>query len=222
MTSKEFAQRLVRLAKRNGLRPDESLIASLWTYYDLLYRWSQRINLTALNLCEGGDSVFARLLIEPLIAARALPSGAVRLMDIGSGGGSPAIPMTLASPNVSLTMVESKVRKSVFLREAARQLNLFTTVVENARYEELLVRPDLHECADVVTVRAVRVEARVLLALQAFLRSGGLVFLFRGPTGSEIPGNIPPPLSWSSTVPLADSTRSRLVILQKTAPTLKP
>ena len=47
-----------------------------------------------------------------------------RLMDIGSGGGSPAIPLKLALPHLHLTMVEAKVRKSAFLREASRQLEL--------------------------------------------------------------------------------------------------
>ena len=60
-----------------------------------------------------------------------------------------------------------------FLREAIRQLALYDCVVETARYEELLTRPDLHEAMDVVTVRAVRVELRVLMSLQAFARPGG-------------------------------------------------
>ena len=48
-------------------------------------------------------------------------------MDVGSGGGSPAIPLKLAAPAVALTMVEVKARKSAFLREAIRQLELDST-----------------------------------------------------------------------------------------------
>ena len=44
--------------------------------------------------------------------------------DIGSGGGSPAIPLKLARPTLPLPMVESKTRKAVFLREAVRALGL--------------------------------------------------------------------------------------------------
>ena len=51
-------------------------------------------------------------------------------MDIGSGGGSPAIPLKLATPGSALTMVEVKARKSAFLREAIRQLGLTDTQVE--------------------------------------------------------------------------------------------
>ena len=51
--------------------------------------------------------------------------------------------------------------------------------VETARFEQLLSRPDLHEAADVVTVRAVRVETRTLMTLQAFLKPDGQLFWFR-------------------------------------------
>ncbi len=78
-----------------------------------------------------------------------------------------------------MRMVESKVRKAAFLREAVRQLNLTETTVEASRFEELLIRPELHEAADVVTVRAVRAERKLLAGIQAFLKPGGLLFLFR-------------------------------------------
>jgi 16S rRNA (guanine527-N7)-methyltransferase len=95
-------------------------------------------------------------------------------MDIGSGGGSPAIPLKLCAPAASLTMVEAKARKSAFLREAIRALRLDRSSVETARYEELLARPELHDrCVDT------SIAGRTLLTLQAFVRPGGLVFLFR-------------------------------------------
>jgi 16S rRNA (guanine527-N7)-methyltransferase len=184
---------------------------ALWSYYELLWRWNQKINLTAL---EQPDEAIDRLLLEPLAAARYLPKGAKGLIDVGSGGGSPAIPLKLAAPHLRLIMVESKVRKAAFLREAVRHLNLENTVVEAARFEELLTRPDLHEALDIVTIRAVRVETRILLSLQAFLAPGGQILLFRGRAGLE-PQNLLPPLHWLATYPLIDSIQSRLVVVEK-------
>ena len=135
-------------------------------------------------------------------------------MDIGSGGGSPAIPMKLAMPASGLTMVEVKARKSAFLREAVRTLGLDNAAVETSRYEELLARPELHESFGILSLRAVRVEVRTLLTLQAFVRPGGVVFLFRGPGGPDAP-DVVPPLRWVTTVPLLESLQSRLTILQK-------
>ena len=212
MAPRDFRTRLSRRAARAGVFLTDELSAGLIRYYELLARWNQKINLTSLT---DPDEAIDRLLLEPLVAARYLPSGTVRVLDIGSGGGSPAIPMKLAAPGISLTMVEVKARKSAFLREACRQLNLDRTQVETARHEELLARPELHESHEVVSLRAVRVESRMLLTLQAFLAPRGIVMLFRGPSGPEVPPLVVPPLEWTATTPLLESLRSRLTILTK-------
>ncbi len=181
-------------------------------FYALLTRWNQKINLTSL---ADPDEAIDRLILEPLAAVRFVPAGVSAMMDIGSGGGSPAIPMKLVSPKVALTMVEVKARKSAFLREATRHLKLADTVVETARVEELLTRSDLHESFDVITMRAVRVELRMLQTLQAFVRPGGRMLLFRGPSGPDAPAVVMPPLQWIETQPLLDTLQSRLTVLSK-------
>jgi 16S rRNA (guanine527-N7)-methyltransferase len=194
---------------------DPRLAAQLESYYGLLAKWNAKVNLTAFRLTPGGDdSALDRLLIEPLVAARHLPDGASSVLDAGSGGGSPAIPLKLAVPHLSLRMVEAKTRKSVFLREAVRALNLSRTEVETARFEELLARPDIHESVDIVTVRAVRLEPRVLQTLQAFLKPAGHVLLFRGADGGSAE-SVMPPLAWEATYPLVRALGSRLVVLSK-------
>jgi 16S rRNA G527 N7-methylase RsmG len=121
--------------------------------------------------------------------------------------------MLLALPRMHLRMVESKTRKSVFLREVVRALALPADVI-TSRFEELLTRPDFHEAHDLITVRAVRLEPRLLSTLQAFLQPGGALFLFRG-SGLNASDIVVPPLSWAATYPLIDATRSRLVVLAK-------
>jgi 16S rRNA (guanine527-N7)-methyltransferase len=209
-----FRTRLSRRAGKAGLYLSDELCDSLVAYYELLFRWNRKINLTALT---DPDEGIDRLLLEPLVAARALPHPSARVLDVGSGGGSPAIPMKLCVPGIALTMVEVKARKSAFLREAVRHLNIDRTTVETGRYEELLTRPDLHESCDAVSVRAVRVEARSLLTLQAFLRPGGLLMLFRGSHGSDL-DLILPPLEHVQTIPLLEATQSRLMLLRKRIP----
>src|SRR5688500_18999205 len=163
----------------------------------------------------GQDEAVDRLLIEPLIAARHVAPEATSMIDIGSGGGSPAIPLALATPRLQMRMVESKTRKAVFLREALRELDLARAQVETSRFEELLARPELHEGLDLLTIRAVRVEPRTLMSLQAFLKPGGQMFLFRGPSGTDLGGTVAPPLGWLATYPLVESLRSKLVVLRK-------
>jgi 16S rRNA (guanine527-N7)-methyltransferase len=215
LTSREIKVRLERRARRVGLRMTAELKAGLVEYLELLARWNHKINLTSLPLAEPTDETFDRLVIEPLAAARYLPARDCTIIDIGSGGGSPAIPLKLASPGISLRMVESKTRKAAFLREAVRHLSLGAVDVETARFEELLARPDMHEAHDVVTLRAVRLEARTLMTVQAFLKSQGRVFLFRANgTDSTLP-QIVPPLAWDATYPLLESSGSHLVVLRR-------
>lgn len=201
-----------RAAKAGIFLPDE-LCKRLIAYYELLARWNRKINLTSL---DEPDQAVDRLLLEPILAARYLAAPDIRLLDVGSGGGSPAIPLTLASPGSSLTMVEVKARKSAFLREAIRVLDLSNASVETSRYEELLSRPELHEAFDALSIRAVRVEMRTLMTLQAFLRPGGLLLMFRGPGGPAEPQSVPV-LQWVNTHPLVEALQSRLSIFQKTA-----
>jgi hypothetical protein len=108
------------------------------SYLSLLARWNRRINLTALPL---GDPVPAatldKLIVEPLVAAELFPTSEPVWFDLGSGGGSPAIPLRIARPSGSLTMVESRDRKCAFLREAVRTLGLSQTTVLSTRFEEL-------------------------------------------------------------------------------------
>lgn len=212
MAPRDFRTRLARRAGKSGLFLPDDLTQRLIAYYELLSRWNRKINLTAL---DDPDEAIDRLLLEPVLAVRHFPSPDVRIMDVGSGGGSPAIPMKLAAPLSSLTMVEVKARKSAFLREAIRVLELQNSTVETSRYEELLARPELHEAFGVLSLRAVRVELRTLVTLQAFLRPSGVLFMFRGPGGPDAPPSLVPPLSWAGTFPLVDTLQSRLTVLQK-------
>ncbi len=216
MNSREFQERLNRRTRRAGLTVAGDVAARLEVYYRLLATWNQKINLTGLSLTEPTPDALDRLLVEPLVAAR--HAGSVkRLIDIGSGGGSPAVPFALAVPGAELLMVESKTRKSVFLREVLRALEMPNSSVVNGRYEELLSAPNLHEAHDLLTIRAVRVESRILIGLQALVRPGGQIFLFRSSIGADPSETVTPPLIWRATFPLIESLRSRLVVLDKRA-----
>src|SRR5688572_2508283 len=158
MNSRDFQERLLRRARRAGVTLNAETGARLEVYYRLVSTWNQKINLTGLSLAEPTPEALDRLLVEPLVAAKHATPSAKSLIDIGSGGGSPAVPFTLAIPGARLMMVESKIRKSVFLREVLRALEMVDSTVVTGRFEELLTNPALHEAHDLLTIR--RSEAR--------------------------------------------------------------
>lgn len=188
----DLTGRLSSDAERAQVAVDRATTEKLAAYVALLFRWNERMNLTALDADAGG---LHRLVVEPLLAARHIPRGAATVVDIGSGAGSPAIPLKMARPELFVRMVESRKRKAAFLREAIRRLHLAGTVVEDCRFEDLGDRPDTREAHDVLTVRGVRVDARVARRLEALVKPGGLVLAFcsgdRGKTGEEERGGLP-------------------------------
>jgi len=198
---------LVRLRARArllGVVVPVDLEGRLAAYFDLLFRWNAKINLTALT---EPDAAIDRLLLEPLAAAPELPR-AVELIDLGSGGGSPAIPLALALGSSRLVMVESKTRKAAFLSEAARTLQLPATI-ENARFEETAARGVYAGQMSLVTIRAVRVDRQTLMTAKSFLKPGGRIALFSPTAGS--PPDLPPELRVTRISPLTGP--SHLVLL---------
>lgn len=179
----DTASRLRDRARAFGITVPPHAAARLVTYFDLLFHWNAKINLTALTET---DAAIDRLLLEPLSAALELPHR-LDLIDLGSGGGSPAIPLALALEARRLVMVESKSRKAAFLREAARAVEL-NAIVESARFESVAERGDYRGQMTAVSIRAVRVDRAALSVARTFLKPGGQVALF-----SAIPA-LPPEL----------------------------
>ena len=86
-------EKLAKRASKAGLSLSEGVIDGLNAYFELLRKWNRKVSLTALPVEEGGDEAIDRLLVEPVMAAKYLPRPDSTVLDIGSGGGSPAIPM---------------------------------------------------------------------------------------------------------------------------------
>ena len=210
VTSLEFRDRVARRTRRAKAPISLGMLEPLEAYFRLLAQWNATINLTALPLDAPTDETFDRLLVEPLAAARQIPSHTPSVwVDLGSGGGSPAIPLKIARPALRLTMIESKERKSAFLREAIRALGLVDATVATERFESAATRPDLTGTADIVTVRAVKTDSDFFEVARQILKAGGRLLLFRP---AHSPSADPSGFVRVTTVPLIDSPPSFLTI----------
>jgi len=164
-------------AELAGVAFGEEVAQKLEAYFALLTRWNRTINLTSLPLEPPTAAAIDRLLIEPLTCVPLLSASADVWFDLGSGGGSPAIPMQIVRAR-HLRMVESKERKAAFLREAVRELELGGAEVLTTRIEALVEDVRNPGTADLVTVRAVRLSASLFSQLDSLLRPGGQAALF--------------------------------------------
>src|SRR6266851_795023 len=112
MKSSDVVKRLGARAANAGVTLTGHELSQLEAYYELLDRWNAKINLTAFPLDPPTDEALDRLLIEPLIAARYVEDSPIAWFDLGSGAGSPAIPLKILRPRARLTMVESRGKKA--------------------------------------------------------------------------------------------------------------
>lgn len=183
------AEQVVRLADRAGVAVSEPVAGQLASFIGLLAKWNATLNLTGFQLDPPSDEAVMRLLVEPLAAAALIPGDVCLAIDVGSGGGSPAIPLKLLRPDVRFVLVESKARKGAFLREAVRQLELGGVEVVTSRFDEVSSRPEFRAQVDLVTVRAVRLDDDFWTTAAAVLRAGGHLLLFGT---ASVPPQLPP------------------------------
>jgi len=138
-------------------------------YAELLLDWNRRVNLTGARTL---DDVLAQIAAGHVLLA--MPwTGIGRVIDIGSGGGLPGIPLALAMPQVHFTLLEANSRKAAFLEHLAATLNLRNVAVATGRAEELGRQPELREQFDRAISRAAAPPAVLLELALPFVRPGG-------------------------------------------------
>ena len=174
-----FAARLDAIGAPVGA----ATLARLGDYLARLLAMNEQMNLTAVK--EAGAAwerhILDALTLLPLLAE--VPAGA-RLVDIGSGGGVPGIPLAIARPDLRVTLVESTQKKASFLSAVSAAMGLSNVEVRAERAEQL-AKGDLRGAFDVVTARAVaRLATLVPLALP-FARPGGVVLFIKGQRADE-------------------------------------
>jgi 16S rRNA (guanine527-N7)-methyltransferase len=159
------------------------VIDSLAEYVRLLSRWNTRINLTSLDLAPPSEAALDRLLVEPAVASRHILLSDQICSDLGSGGGSPGIPLAVMTPHCSWHLVESRSKKCAFLREVGRVLDLSTMVIHQGRFDDVALMSEVVDRVDCVSMRAVRADASLWTTVARLLKTTGRALWF----GAESP-----------------------------------
>lgn len=106
----------------------------LCLYIDLLEKWNVAYNLTALK--DERQMVYHHLL-DSLSLTPFVPDTAKTVLDVGSGGGTPGIPLAIYRPDLAVTLVDSNSKKTAFLRQAVIELGLNNVQVITERVENI-------------------------------------------------------------------------------------
>ena len=169
-----------------GLAPRD--VAALSGYLDLLAAWNPRVNLTGART----PAERVAILVAPVVPlAPILEEG--RLIDVGSGNGSPGLVLALLRPDLPAVLLEPRQKRWAFLREAARMAGAAGVTALRARHDGYA-----GPAAETVTLRAL---ALPLPAVAPLVRSGGCVLCFGG-RPALAPG-------WIEEPPVADVRRFR-------------
>ncbi|MCP4353133.1 MAG: 16S rRNA (guanine(527)-N(7))-methyltransferase RsmG [Desulfobacterales bacterium] len=139
-----------------------------------LLRWNQKINLTAI---KDPFEVAVKHYIDSLAPAPAIPAGA-SLLDIGSGGGFPGIPLKILMPSLSVTLIDSSRKKINFQKHVIRILGLKKIDAVHIRAEELAMKEAFANAFDVVVCRAFSsLDSFISLALPLVAEQGTIIAL---------------------------------------------
>ena len=211
-----------------GIPCDEGTAEALCRYHALLTDWNARMDLTAVT---EEDEMLDRHYADSLSALKTpglIPEGA-RLIDVGTGAGFPGLPLAIARPDLTVTLLDSQQKRLTFLRAVIDALGLTNVTLVHARAEDGARLPEHRGQYDLAVARAVAPLAVLCEYLLPYVRTGGKAVCWKGPAledelqqgrraahllGARVGESIPvtfPGRDW----------QHRLQVIDKTGPTPK-
>lgn len=216
---------LERLAEGLGMvvRPEEA--ALLGRFERLLLAANREVNLTRI---VDHREVLVKHFLDSLTFFLAVKTAqGARVVDVGSGGGLPGIPIKVHRPDLSVTLLESSRKKCAFLREATLELDIRGIEVLEGRAEDLGRQPACRETFDVAVARAVAHLAVLAEICLPLVRVGGTMLAMKGGEGGEEAAEAAEAMATAGgraartlRVSLPEGAGERaLVVIEKVAPT---
>ncbi len=189
---------------RFGVHVSAEQAQAIRQYIAILLFWNHRVNLTSVT---HPVEVLVRHFGEGMFAVGAVPISSGRLADFGSGAGFPGLPIKLLSADLEITLIESNIKKTSFLAEIVRALDLRGVEVRCGRAEELGLGANSY---DFVTARAVGHFDELLECSRRILSPSGRLVLWLGREGAQ---RLARSRGWRWRDPIAVPASSRRVVL---------
>lgn len=142
-----------------------------------LIQWNRVSNLTAIT---DPAEVAIKHYVDSLAPMALIPKGA-RVLDVGSGGGFPGLPIKIVRMDIDVTLVDSVRKKTSFLNYAIGKLNMKGIHAIHARIEDLAINPAFRGRFDIVISRAFAALENFAAMSVPFLAPGGSLLAMKGP-----------------------------------------
>jgi 16S rRNA (guanine527-N7)-methyltransferase len=174
---------IVTGARQQGIDVPKTALACFSAHARELLLWNRSINLTAITAAE---EMAVKHFLDSLLAAHLIPRGA-SLLDIGSGGGFPGLPLKCLRPSLQVVLIDAVRKKVNFLKHIIRQLGLQGIEAVHARAENLADQPQFAGVFDVVVSRAFSELAVFVTHALPFVAPGGKILAMKGnPNSAEM------------------------------------
>jgi len=164
-------------AQLAGVTLSDAQLNQFTLYHKELLSWNAKINLISK---KSALDITGRHFLDSLSVTRFIDRPDARLLDIGSGGGFPGIPLKIAMPELEVHLLESNRKKTSFLKHIIRQLNLAGTQVIHERVQKAAQDEKRHEYYDYVVSRAVFHLQDLALLSAPFLSPEGKFIALKG------------------------------------------
>lgn len=183
MLNNELKDLLVRGAAENQTVLNKEKTEKIEIFIDALKEWNEKINLTTITEDE---EIVKKHIIDSLTCFKTnqLKSG-IKMIDVGTGAGFPAIPLAIADETLEITLLDSLNKRLKYLDFVIDTLKLKKVKTLHARAEDAGQNKLYREAFDVVTARAVAPLSILLELCLPFLKDGGYFICMKGPGCSE-------------------------------------
>jgi len=165
-----------------GLISSEEEMNAFLIYLSELKKWNKAYNLTGLKKDE---DIVIKHFLDSLLYLKAMPDGAIKVADIGSGAGFPGIPIKIVRPEIEMYLIEPTGKKCIFLRNIIRQIDLKKIEVIEKRVEEIQVNQGLSSPVDIAITRALFNIKEFIKKASHIVKQGGILILSKGPKAKE-------------------------------------
>lgn len=168
---------LCKEADAFGIPLDQKQKQLFAIYYDEFQRWNEKINLTSL----AGDASFViKHFIDSLLPLPIFPPEAKKVIDLGTGGGLPGLPLKIARPDLEVVLLDSSRKKISFLKQVITKLGLSGIQAVMGRAEDFCRDELWRKTCDVVVSRAAFKLGLFIEIGSCFLVTNGLLLAMKG------------------------------------------
>ncbi len=161
---------------------NEENIKNFEKFREILLEYNKKYNLTSIL---DKKEMYIKHFLDSIVPEELFPESA-EVIEIGSGGGFPSIPLKIVRGDLNFTLVESTGKKCVYLEEAVKELALNNVKVLNIRAEEGGRMQNLREKFDVAEARAVAPLNTLCEYCMPFVKVGGLFIAYKGAAENEL------------------------------------